>query len=64
MSLYIQRVGNSMMIGYELFPNRKRPQLIVREDGEAKSYGIFKSEADAIGFMQKLADLTEARDAE
>lgn len=64
MSLYIQREGNPIKIGYEIFPERKRPQLVVWDDCCVACYGSFKNEAAAIKFMSKLCDLTGAVDAE
>lgn len=48
-------------IGLAHFPNRKKPQLCVFKPGGCQSFGVFRSEKDAIDFMHELADFCGAK---
>lgn len=49
-------------IGYEILPFRKKPCIVVREGNETTILGTFKSKDDAVFFVDKLAELTNAKE--
>lgn len=52
-------------IGYEYFKGvRKRPCICIKEGNVINILGTFKSEEDAEFFVDKLAEMTRAKDGE
>lgn len=57
--------GNKdISIGAELFPDRKKPSIIIRKGVICEEYGFFKNEAVADLFMEELAKLIGAKTEE
>lgn len=49
-------------IGFEMFTDiRKKPCIVVREGNEIFTLGTFKNKDDAVFFVDKLAELTNAK---
>lgn len=56
--------GN-ISIGFEMFQDiRKKPCIVVREGNEIFTLGTFKNKDDAEFFVDKLAELTRAKECE
>ena len=52
-------------IGFEMFTDiRKKPCIVVREGNEIFTLGTFKNKDDAVFFVDKLAELTSAKESE
>lgn len=52
-------------IGFEMFPDiRKKPCIVVRQGNEIFTLGTFKNKDDAVFFVDKLAELTSAKESE
>lgn len=57
---YINAVRNSYVgleIGWEYFPQRKKPQLVIREPGKSTSLGSFRDEESAHLFFNALGEM-------
>ena len=63
MGMYISN-GN-LHIGFEIIPSiRKKPCIVVKEGNEIFTLGTFKNKDDAVFFVDKLAELTNAKEIE
>jgi hypothetical protein len=53
-------------IGWDMFPDRKKPAICITESGRnvIDVYGYFRSEEAAHAFMDRLAKLVNAKPAE
>ena len=61
MGMYVSN-GN-ISIGFEMFPGiRKKPCIVVRQGNEIIILGTFKNKDDAVFFVDKLAELTNAKE--
>lgn len=60
MGLYVSN-GN-IRIGFEMFPDKKKPCIVVKQGNEIFTLGTFKNKDDAVFFVDKLAELTNAED--
>lgn len=60
MGMYVSK-GN-LHIGFEILPSiRKKPCIVVRQGNEIFTLGTFKNKEDAVFFVDKLAELTNAK---
>lgn len=50
-------------IGWDMFPDRKKPIICITESGsnEIVAYGSFKDEQTAHAFMDRLAEMVNAK---
>lgn len=56
--------GN-ISVGYEMFADiRKKPCIVVKQGNEFRILGTFKNKDDAEFFVDKLAELTSAKESE
>lgn len=63
MGMYVS--DGKIHIGYEMFPDiRKKPCIVVRQGNEIFTLGTFKDKECAVYFMDKLAELTGAKESE
>lgn len=63
MGMYVS--DGNMHIGFEMFPDiRKKPCIVVRQGNEIFTLGTFKNKDDAVFFVDKLAELTSAKESE
>ena len=54
----------SISVGFEMFTDiRKKPCIVVRQGNESYILGTFKSKDDAVFFVDKLAELTRAKES-
>lgn len=62
MGMYVS--DGNISVGYEMFPDiRKKPCIVVREGNEIFTLGTFKNKDDAVFFVDKLAELTSAKES-
>lgn len=62
MSLYLENLTGDIKVGFEMFPDRKRPQIVIWDKNGCRSYGSFKSKELATEFMERLANMIGAKD--
>lgn len=61
--MYVSR--RNLHIGFEMLPSiRKKPCIVVRQGNEIFTLGTFKNKDDALFFVDKLAELTSAKECE
>ena len=61
MGMYVS--DGNIHIGFEMFIDiRKKPCIVVREDNKSYILGTFKNKDDAEFFVDKLAELTNAKE--
>lgn len=53
----IKREGLDLEVGWEYFPQRKKPQIVIREPGKSISLGSFRDEESASKFFDTLAKI-------
>lgn len=63
MGMYVS--DGNINIGYEMFTDiRKKPCIVVREGNEIFTLGTFKNKDDAVFFVDKLAEMTSAKESD
>ncbi len=63
MGMYVS--NRNISIGFEIFTDiRKKPCICVKQGNESYVLGTFKSKDDAVFFVDKLAELTSAKEIE
>lgn len=60
MGMYVS--DGNIYIGYEMLPYRKKPCIVVKHGNKMTILGTFKSKDDAVFFVDKLAELTSAKE--
>ena len=61
MGMYFENPACPYKVGYETFPNRKRPQIVIQTGNRAESYGYFRDEESARKWMTLLSALLQVR---
>ena len=60
MGMYVS--DGNISIGFEMFTDiRKKPCICVKQGNESYLLGTFKNKDDAVFFVDKLAELTNAK---
>ena len=63
MGMYVS--DGNISIGYEMFSDiRKKPCIVVRQGNTSYILGTFRNFKDAEFFVDKLAELTSAKESE
>ena len=60
MGKYIDCDYINFKIGYETFPDRKKPMLVVQEGNKGYALASFKNKDNADYFMKKLLDFVRS----
>ena len=61
MGMYVS--DGNISIGFEMFPDiRKKPCIVIRQGNTGYVLGTFKNKDDAVFFVDKLAELTSAKE--
>lgn len=48
-------------VGFDIFPDRKRPLIVIKEGNHITSYGSFRDEEHANEWFDKLFELVGAK---
>ena len=59
MGRYIESDCVDFRRGYEIFPDRKKPMLVIEEGNKGYAIAVFRSEENAKYFMVKLLDFVK-----
>lgn len=63
MGMYVS--DGNIHIGFEMFTDiRKKPCIVVNQLNESYILGTFKNKDDAVFFVDKLAELTRAKESD
>lgn len=59
--MQIKWTNKDISVGAILFPDRKKPSLIIQKNNVCEEYGFFKNEKLAKNFLEQLAELVGAK---